>query len=979
MDLKFIITLTEHRALGLVFAPYVVRKERSQDYYTVYDRATNISLKSYESILSPEEVQLVKLIEDYQEQQLQKLFSKKKISSREFISAIDNQLLESKIRPYIERRMTQCIDILETSPVPVYHKILHNKVYEDDRIYIVEEESSSVFNFIKTPEGLQYFLSIEHNGNELNLNGKQGLIVTNQPCSVIIDNKLFVFRDIDSKKIIPFFTKEAINIPKSAEKKYFETFVRTAIKKYKVNARGFEILDEQKKPTPTLNIECDLSGKFVLVLRFIYDRKTIYYANRKTEQKVSCEFKGEEVRFIRIKRDYQFENDCISSLLSLGMVNKEGPYFQPLKKNKEIDGTCYNVINWINFNSSLIRKSGFSVAQSDPKKSYYLDDFKLKMEVSEKSNDWFDIEARVEFAGFKIPFVSFYTNILEREREFVLPDGRVVILPEEWFESYRDLLSFSKVENGSIILEKQHFPILNKIKKGISGNFRESLLSLIEDEKHIIEIPDGIKAKLRSYQVEGYSWMHRLYQNGFGGCLADDMGLGKTLQTLVLLRKVISESTSANDKKDKPLAVDQLSLFEDKVAKITLQTKASLIVVPTSLVHNWINEVNNFMTDIVINAYVGTQRGELKEVCDKSNLVITSYGILRNDLEQFIKIGFLYVVLDESQMIKNPASKTYRAVMQLKAENRIVLTGTPIENSLTDLWAQINFLNPGLLGNLTFFRSEFQLPIEKYNDAGKREKLQQLISPFVLRRTKSQVAKELPPLNEQLVYCNLNDQQEIYYEREKSKARNIVLEKMTQLGLNKSAVFILKSLTRLRQIANHPAMVDEEYFSGSGKFSEVTRNLLSLKTEGNKALVFSSFVKHLDLIADFLDNEKIKYAWLTGDTKDRETEIKKFQDDPDCSFFLISVKAGGVGLNLTAAEYVFILDPWWNPAVEMQALSRAHRIGQDKRVFVYRFISRNTLEEKIIKLQERKSELSEAFIGRDYKGITKEQVLALFN
>ena len=970
MDYRFIITLTEHRTLGYVFAPYLVRKERGNDYYTVYDRVTLLNLTNYEPVLSPEETQLTKLIEEYNEQHLYKIFSKKKTTSREFMKSIRPEFMEQQVRPYIERRMAKCLDILTFNPVPVYLKLLQKTVYLDDQIRVVEDEGSAVFNFIRNGEGLRYFLSIEHNGNQLKLNGKNGIIVTNEPCCIIIDDKMFVFHDIDGKKLTPFFTREYISIPKSAEKKYFETFVRNAIRKYKVNARGFMIEESNDTPRAVLSVERDLAGRFYIVLKFMYGENTIYYANRKTSQKVNCEFNGDQVTFVRVQRNYEFENENISKLLSIGLVNKDGPYFEPLQKKSAGDSDGYSVINWINFNSPLIRQSGFS---------YYLDDFSIHIEVSEKSNDWFDIEARVDFAGFKIPFTAFYNNILNGEHEYELPDGRIMILPEEWFENYRDMLSFARVDKETLKLDKQHFPLLNKNLRGISPTLKNSLLSLMETDRMPEDIPQGIEALLRNYQVEGYSWMYRLHRNGFGGCLADDMGLGKTLQTLTLLRRVVAESEQyVTDGHPSNKKVSQLSLFDSPAEIKTGYNAASLIVVPTSLVHNWINEALRFVPSLKISAYIGAQRKPIEELYRENDLIITSYGILRNDLSQFAKLNFLCLVLDESQMIKNPGSKTYQSVIQIRATNRIVLTGTPIENSLSDLWAQINFLNPGLLGNLNFFRSEFQLPIEKYNDENKQEKLRKLIAPFVLRRSKSQVATELPPVNEQIVYCNLDEQQEAFYEREKSKARNLVIETLAKSGFGKSSVIILQSLTRLRQIANHPGLVDENYLGNSGKFDEITRNLVSLKQEGHKALVFSSFVKHLDLIADFLEKNDLPFAYLTGETKDREKEIKKFQQDDQCPFFLISLKAGGVGLNLTAADYVFILDPWWNPAAEMQAISRAHRIGQDKHIFVYRFIARNTLEEKIIKLQERKSSLADTFVNSDLKNVTKEQVMELF-
>ena len=407
---------------------------------------------------------------------------------------------------------------------------------------------------------------------------------------------------------------------------------------------------------------------------------------------------------------------------------------------------------------------------------------------------------------------------------------------------------------------------------------------------------------------------------------------------------------------------------------------SSLIVAPTSLIHNWLNEIKKFVPTLRAIGYTGPTRGKLSDIAGKFDIIVTSYGILRNDLDQFTNQSFLYVVLDESQMVKNPGSKTYACVMLLKSGNRLVLSGTPIENSLSDLWAQFNFINPGLLGNYNFFQGEFQFPIEKHGDEGKRDRLRQMIAPFFLRRTKSQVASELPELSEQIIYCDMNEVQENYYEREKSKARNLVLENINQSGLGKATMQILQSLMRLRQIANHPLLVDEEYISGSGKFDEIVLNLENLYKEGHKALIFSSFVSHLNIIADWLRKQGINFSMLTGETTRREEVINTFQNKADCPFFLVSLKAGGVGLNLTAASYVFMLDPWWNPAAEKQAINRAHRIGQDKHVMVYRFITQNTLEEKIIRLQERKSQLADIFVNENpFKNITEEEILELFD
>ena len=300
--------------------------------------------------------------------------------------------------------------------------------------------------------------------------------------------------------------------------------------------------------------------------------------------------------------------------------------------------------------------------------------------------------------------------------------------------------------------------------------------------------------------------------------------------------------------------------------------------------------------------------------------------------------------------------------MRLRAEHRLVLTGTPVENSLTDLWTQLNFVNPGLLGSLAFFRREFARPIEKNYEEEKEARLRKIIQPFIMRRTKEMVVKELPPVTEQVIQCDMSDEQAAVYEKEKSAVRNTILENIESMGIEKSAIIVLQGLMRLRQLANHPVMTDESYSGGSGKFDAVTHNIANVVAEGHRILIFSSFVKHLELFPGWLEKNGIGYTMLTGSTRERGKVIGNFRNNDNIKVFLISLKAGGIGLNLTEADYVFILDPWWNPASEIQALSRAHRIGQEKRVFVYRYISGNTIEEKIQRLQERKSRLADTFI-----------------
>lgn len=978
--MQFVIAITEHRLLGFVLAPYIVKRERAKEYLEIHDRLTLQSLKTYEHMLSPEQVQIVGYIENYNNQNLFKLFSKKKKHTpRDFVENIPSDLLAQHVKPYIERQITKCLDLMEFNPMDVYHKVLQNKIYEKDKVDLVLNKCETVFHFDRNVEGIRYNLTIFFNEQEITLTGKPVIVLTNDPCCLIIENQLFLIREIDAKKLSPFFDKPFVSIAKVSEKKYLESFVKNIISKHKVVLSGIQIEYKSAKPRVVLSLELNLQGKLVLVLKFIYIDNTIFQANRLSETKVTFRMQDDEASFVCILRDYDFENEHIGKLLTFGLVNREGPFFEPIEKRLNSQGD-FGAVTWLNYNREILSNSGFDVAQSKFEKDYYLDQFQLKIEVSEQVNDWFDINAVVQFDSFAIPFVDFKEHIVRGIREFTLPNGKIMILPEEWFESYSDLLKFSNVEGSRLKLKKQYFSILNSRVSQLNTNFRENLKKLLDTSgRESEQIPDGVLASLRQYQVEGYSWMYQLYLNGFGGCLADDMGLGKTLQTLTLLQRIASENLlhTASPVSKKTVQLDLFAAPPDSTQKNT--TKTSLIVVPTSLIHNWVNEKNKFSPSLRMQVYAGQNRGLLEEYIEHSDLIITSYGILRNDAEQFGKVDFHTVILDESQVIKNPGSKTYQAVMLLKSTHRLTLTGTPVENSLSDLWAQFNFLNPGLLGNLNFFQSEFQVPIEKKSDQSKRERLQQLIAPFMLRRTKGQVASELPPLSEQIVYCELNEIQESIYEREKSKARKLVLENIGSMGMGKASLQILQSLMRLRQISNHPALVDENYLAGSGKFDEITRNLEILHSEGHKALLFSSFVKHLDLVAQWLDERNIPYQTLTGETLHREEVVSEFQNNDTCRFFLVSLKAGGVGLNLTAAGYVLMLDPWWNPAAEKQAINRAHRIGQDKHVMVYRFISRDTLEEKILRLQERKSQLADIFVNENaFHNITKEEILELF-
>jgi len=658
----------------------------------------------------------------------------------------------------------------------------------------------------------------------------------------------------------------------------------------------------------------------------------------------------------------------------------ERNYYLNHSFNKGNENDIYSAINFINEYGSTLQNAGLTILQG-LNNEYYLGKIELDIDSKEKE-DWFDIYGVVRLGDMEIPFLSLKNHILNGKREYLLSDNRIVILPEAWFARYRSMFEFGKSSGELIRIHKQHFSLVDDSVRGFHTETLEKLEALNSVEAlPELELPAGLNATLRTYQVEGFQWLCFLQQYGFGACLADDMGLGKTLQTIaVLLRSKDLAKVADSAPSDQGSEEDggQFSLFGRDKKKLT-----SLIVVPASLIHNWSKECRRFAPGLKVLIHVGNQRNRELTSFPYYDLVISTYHTVRQDSLQLSDFHFHYIVLDESQMIKNPSSKLYNSIVTLESDHKVVLTGTPIENSLTDLWSQINFVNPGLLGSLGFFKRSFVQAIEKKGDEEREEKLKELINPFILRRTKDEVARELPPVFEQVRFVNMAESQLRLYEEEKSQVRNALLENLDEVGLEKSSIMVLQALTRLRQIANHPDLLEDYSGEDSGKFTEVYRDIESVISEGHKVLVFSSFVKHLELFRTRLEEDGIEYAYLTGSRNagQREQAVKDFQTRKACSLFLISLKAGGVGLNLTAADYVFILDPWWNPASEMQALSRAHRIGQENRVFVYRFISNDSIEEKIQRLQERKRELAETFVtsNNPLKSLSEKELLELLS
>lgn len=961
---NIVICITEHAKFGWVLTPYFIDKSDNNAFFNANKRVLSRSQVDENIYLFENEEKILKTFEEITDQYIYKSFNKKKINQKDFYNQLKNEQILHHIRPFIEKRFLKILQLLPSTRFKIFIKSKkYNNIYYTDEVNLQDSKSSAIFNFLKTDDGIRYYLTID----SFKLTHQNPIFLTDQPCSLVLHKKLYMFHNLDSKKLQPFLSKEFIFVQKASEKKYFETFVTNAIKNHKVKEEGFKIEEFTPEKNAVISIEKDLKNNPVVILKFIYNNH-IFLSHNDTKKLVL--FSYEKVpHFKTFYRDFNWEKEHKKYLEELGLKNTDNSNFYLSN-----DCSISNIINWINQNYTAINDYGFSIDQKFYNKNYYLKTFHLNIKVNDES-DWFDILGKIAFEGFEIPFISLAHHILNEIKEFELPNGEIFIIPDEYFAKYTDILKFGQVVNENIQLQKHHFNLIEKNIHGIGSELKEKIKELQKQKNAIdFEIPLGLNAKLRSYQIEGYQWMRFLQKNEFGGCLADDMGLGKTVQTITLLLSQDNEKTIEED--DTKQQLDLFSQSSSKTVKIP-----SLIIVPASLVDNWINEISKFAPKLTINNYTGIQRFKTNGDFSNYDIILTTYGIIRNESEKLSNHKFQYIVLDESQIIKNPNSKIYRSVKELNSNYRMVLTGTPIENSLADLWAQFNFFNEGLLGNFNFFKKEFLLPIERYHSEDAKEKLQNIIKPFILRRTKEQVEKDLPEITEQIIRCPMTENQESVYEEEKSKIRNTIFQNIGDLGIAKSSIHILQGLTKLRQLANHPNLIFEEENHESGKFNEIIRNIENVMNEGHKLLLFSSFVKHLEIFENYFKEQNIKYSKLTGESIKRGQIVNEFQNNDDIKIFLISLKAGGTGLNLTAADYVFILDPWWNPAAELQAVSRAHRIGQDKKVFLYRYITKDSIEEKILNLQQRKTVLSESVIetNNPLKNITEKEIEQLFN
>ena len=962
---QIVYSLYLHEYLGFVFESYVVHLDDKGKLTFQHQNISSKNAREFSKGLDDRDFELIELVDSMQQDAITKRFYNKFAKPEEFFLKVydkvkGNEAIREQIEDYMERRRAKILERLRGKKL---FEMGNDGEPTWRQLEVLEKRASIQFHFARSTDHTNYYPTVTYLGKKLELLNSNAYLICKNPAWMVVNGKLYGFeKHVDGKKLIPFFTKKFVVIPKNVEETYYNRFVAPLIATFDdVEANGFEINKNAYDPHPVLTLselstghtdnlfsgdkkedKSDESGKILFDLSFKYGKHR-FRGDNIGPVSVTVEKHENDYIFHRVTRQTEAEKNFLHTLQKLGLPMKGFRVAIPKSE----------AFSWLNENRVNLLNLGFEVSQPESRdKKYFVGKAVLEVEVRE-SIDWFDIHATIRFGEFEIPFKDLRKLILRKKVEFKLPNGEIAIIPEVWLTKYADLFALSETEGQGEkpVLKKHHLNLVRELEEGnlAKVHLSEKLRSLttFTGIKNY-PLPEGFNGELRPYQKAGYNWLRFLNEYHLGGCLADDMGLGKTVQTLALLQSEKNEGRGT-----------------------------TLLIMPTSLIYNWEMEAAKFTPSLKVLTYTGTLRNKDIKRFERYDLVLTSYGITRLDVDLLKQFPFNYIILDESQVIKNPSSNIAKAVKELRSRHKLVLTGTPLENTTLDLWSQVSFINPGLLGTQSYFRNEYQNPIEKKGDEARSKRLNAVIKPFILRRHKSQVATELPEKVENIQFCEMTTQQEQRYEEVKAYYRGKILHMIDQEGIGSSRFMILEGLTKLRQLANHPRMVEQGYTGDSGKLEDITHMLENALSEGHKVLIFSQFVKHLSIVRNFLKSNKIDYAYLDGSSVDRKEQVQRFNRDPDLRVFLISIKAGGLGLNLTEADYVFILDPWWNPAVEAQAVDRAHRIGQRKKVFTYKFITRNSVEEKILTLQKKKLKLSSDLITTEesfMKQLTREDI-----
>lgn len=937
MGVRLVVGLVERRPVGVVLTPYIVSAGTSPVVLRIEGVARALTVERVEGV-SSEQKALVSVLDGISEQGVARAMAPRK-TTKAFYETLNEATLKQTVRPWIEKRLVQALRLMERTHTPLFvrdERYQAFNVADEVDVAPLFRCRPRLFFTLNADGELYYTLKVNDGATDVTLQGRQLRELVASPAVILSGRQLFSFDHIEAAKFRPFAERQRIRVPANLVERYMGSFVLNCLRYHPVQAYGFTVQRRTCAPKPRLVARQTFAGA-TLELLFDYGGELCTAASvarpvTMRHEQGDAAAKGGYIFEVTV-RDLHHERAVREALLRDGGLIEVGEQLAP-----RTSATGADLAEWVYTHDDLLASLDIE-ARTDTDGAFFLGAYKLRTHVVEE-RDWFDIDIEVTIGDYVLPFAAFLPFIARGERNYRLPDGSMFVIPDEWLSEWSGVLPFMQSVAGHLRVSSVHRALLPP-------------LLLEGDDAKATQTPDfapdptfrpvtELRATLRPYQLVGLQWLLHVTGRGRGAILADDMGLGKTLQTAALLAHTYHACAPAAD--DLP----------------TLNASGlppSLIVMPVSLVHNWRAELARFTPSLHTYVYTGRQvvAGTAAErILAQYHIVITSYGILRNNVDTLARIHFHFLILDESHLAKNPSSKTYQALTSLRSRQHVNLTGTPVENSLTDLWAQMNLVNPGLLGSRRAFEAFFRGPIEQADDQRTRQRLRQITAPYILRRTKGQVLRELPELTVQTVACPLDEEQESLYEREKSMARN----QLTGVAAPSRRFVALQALTRLRLIANHPALCLADYQGGSGKLDMVLDYIDNIAAGGNKMLVFSSFVRDLRLLSERLAERHMPHSMLTGQTQHREEAIERFNNDPLQRAFLISLKAGGVGLNLTSASYVLILNPWWNPAAEEQAYARAHRIGQQRAVTVYRFISTGTIEEKIDQLQQRKRQIA---------------------
>ncbi len=933
------------------------------------------TLAACEINVNPQQKEALQLCEYLKKENLTKKYclrGKSKISLEHFLKEPANQRV---INQYTQLKLTQFIQLCFDNTLIFSVNINKTKPFEPQKCNFENQPIQPNLHFVKTENGITYTL---HLSTQTPLSfaspvrcrscgespsrfvGRQGVrleqptteiypfehnvtVLTNEPAWVVINQTIGKIEHINGNKLKPFLTKKAVEIPLKNTQEYFEKFIKDIVKKVNIQAEGFRVEQQQTITNCFLEPIKHLFSDTYLI-NILFDYQGVIFSTTDKKQ-VHSQLKTDathEFFVVQTKRNTPEEQKIIQQLTTVGIQLLDSGFASVLPI-KELTDAHQNV-EYLLENKAKLNENGFEIASLLVDNKKINPNFGVLNEQLVEKTDWFDVNIQIICGSFEFSFAKIIPNIKTNNRYYELPDGTFFLIPMAWFSTYKPIAEFAKIENNTVKIQKNQFTLLKKIQPTAVSE-----TSIFEAERVIYKPLETVKATLRPYQTEGVEWLLTHFRRGLGACLADDMGLGKTLQTLVAL-----EAHHTQNKQPETAQLTAIDLFST-VESAQKQPLKALIICPTSLVFNWYNEAKKFVPHLKLLQYIGNNRQLYAKRLANFDLVITSYPIALKDENILQTYDFQFLIVDESQYIKNKNAKIFKTIHQFSAQHKVSLSGTPIENSLADLWSQMQFINPNLLGSYAFFTDYFKNPIEKKHEEAKTEELKTLVNPYILRRTKAQVLTELPPVTEQIFYTELLPEQQELYETEKSTARDQILNPEA------SKVVVLNTLMRLRQLANHPKLVNET--AESGKFFDVTQYLETLVKAKQKTLIFSSFTQQLAIYTHWCEQQKIPFQTLTGATQNREEVLTAFQNSTHSFLFFISLKAGGVGLNLTEASYIVFLDPWWNPFAEQQAISRAHRMGQKNHVNVVRFIAQNTIEEKIIQLQTHKKELSDKIIS----------------